>query len=120
MRQLRVLAAAVVSLAIAAAAVAAADATKVVAVQGTVDKFDKEVLTFSPRTSDGKFGKAVALQVTGTSKITTLIPQNRGGKTIYTQKDTDAKDLVAKQPIAVIYTDGPNPVLLTAVVQSEK
>ncbi len=85
--------------------------------QGTVDKVEKDSLTIRPRGPDGKFGKSIMLQVTGTSKITTLIPQTRAGKTVMTQKDTDAKEVQPKQKIAVIYTEGASPVLLSAVVQ---
>jgi hypothetical protein len=57
------------------------------------------------------------LRVTGTSKVTTLGQQVRSGKVVFTQKDTDVKELTAKQAIAVTYTTvkGDN-VLLTAVV----
>ena len=85
---------------------------------GTIDKVEKDSLTIRPRGPDGKFEKAVTLKLTGTSKISTLAPQTRGGKTVLTQKDTDAKDLKAKQTIAVIYTSGSaGTVLLAAVVQ---
>jgi hypothetical protein len=94
----------------------AADPTLMTA-QGTVDKVEKDSLTVRPRGPDGKFGKSLVLQLTGTTKITTLIPQSRAGKTVMTQKDTDAKDLQPKQAIAVIYAEGTPPVLLSAVVQ---
>jgi hypothetical protein len=99
----------------------AADPTLMTA-QGTVDKVEKDRLTIRPRGPDGKFGKSLVLQVTGTSKITTLIPQTRAGKMVMTQKDTDAKDVQPKQAIAVIYAEGAPSVLLSAVVQpaSEK
>ena len=57
--------------------------------QGTIDKVEKDSLTLRPRGPDGKFGKALVLKVTGTSKITTLAPQTRAGKVVLTQKDTD-------------------------------
>jgi hypothetical protein len=100
----------------------AADPPTLMTAQGTVEKVEKDSLTIRPRGPDGKFGKNLVLQVTGTSKVTTLLPQSRAGKLVMTQKDTDAKDLQPKQTIAVIYTEGTPPVLLAAVVQptSEK
>ena len=62
---------------------------------GAVDKFDKDVLTVKPRGADGKFQKALALKVTGTSKVTVLAPQKRGENVVFTQRDADAKDLHA-------------------------
>jgi hypothetical protein len=58
------------------------------------------------------------LKVTGTSRIATLIPQMRDKKLVMTQKDTDAKDLMAGQLISVIYATpkGQDPVLLSAVI----
>ena len=86
-------------------------------VSGLVEKVDKNSLTIRPRGADGKFGKSVVLKLTGTSKITTLGDQRRGGKVTLVQRDTDAKDLRKNQGIAVIYGTGPTgPVLLAAVV----
>jgi hypothetical protein len=99
-----------------ATAVAAADPT-VEAVQGVIAKIGKDTLTVSPRGPGGKFEKNVVLKMTGTSKIATLTFQMRAGKMVPVQKDTDAKDLAAKQPVAVLYTTvADSPVLLTAVV----
>jgi hypothetical protein len=86
--------------------------------QGTVDKADKENLTIKPRGADGKFQKSMTLKMTGTSRVTTLSPQNREGKQVLTQKETEAKDLQANQAIAVIYAEGEPPTLLSAVVES--
>jgi hypothetical protein len=84
---------------------------------GVVDKADKESLTVKPRGADGKFQKTLVLKVTGTSKVAVLAPQKRGDKVILTQREVDAKDLVAGQVIAVVYaeTGKDGSVLLTAV-----
>ena len=95
----------------------AADVTTVTTAKGTIDKVGKDSLTVRPRGPDGKFEKAVVLKVTGTSRITTLTFQTRGGKQVPVQKDTALKDLEAKQAIAVIYTTGADgSILLAAVV----
>jgi hypothetical protein len=92
-----------------------------VTAHGTVDKVDKETLAIRPRGPDGKFGKAVSLKLTGTSKVFTLAPQMRAGKLVLTQKETEAKELTANQTIAVIYaTAKDGPVLLSAVVLPAK
>jgi hypothetical protein len=90
-----------------------------VTARGKVQKADKEKVTFQPRDDAGKFGKAVTLSVTGTSRITTLIPQTRDKKQVMTQKEADAKDLMPGQLIAVIYATpkGQDPVLLSAVIE---
>lgn len=89
--------------------------------QGTVDKADKESLTIRPRAADGKFQKALTLKLTGTSRITTLVPQNRAGKVILTQRDAEAKDLESGLNVAIVYTTlKEGPVLLTAVVVPAK
>jgi hypothetical protein len=87
--------------------------------QGVVDKADKDTLMIKPRSADGRFQKAIALKLTGTSKVTVLTPQDRKGKVVLTQRDADAKDLTAGQTIAVIYTEAgkDGAVLLSAVVQ---
>jgi hypothetical protein len=97
-----------------------AQSVPVVTAHGKVQKADKETLTFQPRDDSGKFGKAVTLKITGTSRITTLVPQTKDKKQVMTQRDTDAKDLVAGQLISVIYATpkGQDPVLLAAVVQT--
>jgi hypothetical protein len=94
---------------------AADPAPPLMAAHGTVEKVEKDTLTIKPRGADGKFGKSLVLHLTGTSKVTTLIPQTREGKAVMTQKETDAKDLKPDQAIAVIYTGGEIPVLLSAV-----
>jgi hypothetical protein len=81
-----------------------------------VEKFEKDVLTIQPRGADGKFSKAVALKVTGTSKVTVLTVQSRGGKDVLTQKESEAKELKPKQAVAVIFAEvAGGPVLLSAV-----
>ena len=86
---------------------------------GVVEKADKESVVVKPRGADGKFQKSITLHVTGTSKVTILTPQKRADKAILTQRDADAKDLVAGQVIAIIYAEGgkDGPVLLSAVAQ---
>jgi hypothetical protein len=85
---------------------------------GSVDKVEKDTLTIRPRGPGGKFEKNLALNITGTSEITTLTSQKRAGKVVFVQKKTDAKDLQPNQTIAVIYTTGASgSVLLAAVVQ---
>jgi hypothetical protein len=93
--------------------------TPLLTASGTIAKMDKDSLTIKPRGPDGKFGKDLQLTLTGTSKFTTLTSQHRSGKLVIVQKDTEAKDLQAKQSITIIYTMGPaGPVLLSAIVQA--
>jgi hypothetical protein len=102
----------------AAARTTAADPPPLLLAQGMVEKVDKDTLTVKPRGPDGKFGKSLALKITGTSKLTTLQPRMQKGAVVVTQKDTDAKDLQPKQTIALVYTMVKSgPVLLAAVVQ---
>ena len=84
---------------------------------GVVEKADKESLTLKPRGTDGKFQKALTLKVTGTSKVAVLAPQKRGDKVVLTQREIEAKDLVAGQPVAVVYAEAgkDGAVLLSAV-----
>jgi hypothetical protein len=101
-----------------AAVAAAQTAPPLLTAHGTVDKVSKTSITLRPRSAEGKFEKALVLKVTGTSRLTTLVPQVRAGKTVLTQKDTDLKDLEAKRTIAVIYTKvKEGNVLLVGVVQ---
>lgn len=83
---------------------------------GTVGKFEKDTLTIS--TVD-KNKKTISFKITGTSKFHLMAPQVRSGKTVITQRASEATDLTAGQSIAVIYTvvDKEN-VLLTAVTKS--
>lgn len=101
------------------AAPAAAGAS-VSAARGTVMKADKDSLTIRPRGADGRFDKELTLRLTGTSRITQLSFQIRGGKSVALQQDTDLKSLNPDDAVAVIYTDAEGgPVLLSAVVQSK-
>jgi hypothetical protein len=95
-----------------------AEPIPVLTANGRVEKVEKNLLIVQPRAATGQFGKSVRLQLTGTSKITTLTAQTRGGKQVLVQRDTDAKDLKPRQPIAVIYATGKDgAILLSAVVQ---
>src|SRR5207237_89154 len=49
------------------------------AASGIVDKVDKDALTVQPRGAGGKFGKKVVLKITGTSKVTIVSQEKRGG-----------------------------------------
>jgi hypothetical protein len=108
----------VLGLLLAAGWLAAAEPPPLVPAQGMIDKVDRETLTVRPREADGRFGKTVALKLTGTSKVTTVTVTMRAGKPVLTQKDTEPRDLQPKQAIAFVYTTlGDQAVLLTAVVQ---
>ncbi len=109
---------ALVVLVLAAARAAAADPPPLLVAQGSVEKVDKGTLTVKPRGADGKFGKNLVLKVTGTSKVTTLMPRMQKGGMILTQKEMDVQDLQPKQTIAIVYTMlKDSPVLLTGVAQ---
>jgi hypothetical protein len=95
----------------------AQDGPSLATAQGNIDKVDKESLTVRPRGPDGKFEKSLVLKLTGTSKITTLSYRKQGTKMVAVQKDTEVKELMPKQTVALIYTSGPDgAVLLSAVV----
>src|SRR5882757_4545244 len=63
------------------------------AARGTMVKLEKDNLTIKPRGADGRFEKELTLQVTGTSRVTQLSFQNRGGKIVAVQQDTQPKSL---------------------------
>jgi hypothetical protein len=87
------------------------------AAHGQVVKADADAVTVRPRGADGRFEKELVLQVTGTTKVTQLTVQTRGGKPVAVQQDTDAKSLQPQQEISVIYAPvGDGLVLLSAVV----
>ncbi len=87
------------------------------AVHGTVVKADQDSVTVKPRGESGRFEKELVLQVTGTTKVTQVTIQNRGGKSVAVQQDADVKSLQPQQAIAAIYADvGGGQVLLSAVV----
>ena len=102
---------------LAVAVADAQDAAPLLTAHGTVEKADKDALTFKPRAADGKFQKAVTLKVTGTSKVTVLAPQTREGKVVLTQREAAAQDLAPGQAVAVIYAEAgkDGAVLLSAV-----
>jgi hypothetical protein len=120
MLKLRVIAVVLAIVLFAAPGLAADDAPALLIAKGVIDKVEKESLIIRPRGADGKFEKTLTLKLTGTSKISTLITQKRGGKVVNVQRDTEAKDLQPKQGIAIIYTIGSaGTVLLAAVAQPE-
>ena len=88
--------------------------------KGMVEKADKQAVTVQLHGAGGKFGKKVALKITGTSKLTMLSREKRGGKLVPVQREIDAKDLEPNQPIAVIYSGTTEAILLSAVVQRAK
>jgi len=109
---------ALVVMVLLAAQALTADPPPLLTASGAVDKVDNDTLTMKQRGPDGRFGKNLVLKVTGTSKVTTLLPQMRKGSLVLTQRDTEVKDLQPKQNIAVVYTlMNDSPVLLTAVAQ---
>ena len=94
------------------------EAPSVLAAQGAVEKVEKDALTVKTRGPDGKFGKSLVLKLTGTTRVTTLATRAQAGKVVMTQKETEAKDLLPKQAVAVIYAEvGGETVLLSAVAQ---
>ena len=96
---------------------AAADTPALATAHGTIERVEKESLTLKIRGADGRFAKPLVLKVTGTSRVATLSTQNRSGKIVLTQKDTELKTLEPKQTIAVIYAgEGEEATLLSAVV----
>jgi hypothetical protein len=99
------------------AALAAGQEVPLLTASGTVEKADKDSLTIKPRAADGTFQKALALKVTGTSKVAVLTPQKREGKVVLTQREAAAADLTPGQPVAVIYSEAgkDGAVLLSAV-----
>jgi Cu/Ag efflux protein CusF len=120
MLRIQTAAALAASLLLAHMAFAADEAPRVQTVQGTIEKVDKETLTIKHRPADGKSEKSMTFKLTGTSRFSTLSTQKRGDKIVLVQKDTEVKNLAAKQPIAVIYaTNAGDHVLLAAVVQAD-
>jgi hypothetical protein len=113
--------AAVVALSLSLALAAAQEPPALQTARGAVVKVEKEALTVKPRDAAGKFLPDLRLRLTGTSRVTTLGVQERGGKTVLSQKDTNASALQPKQTVAVIYAAaGTDLVLLSAVVQPDK
>src|SRR5262249_55462937 len=89
-----------------------------VAAHGEVVKASRDALTVRPRSASGRFEKEMELHVTGTSRVSVLTVQERGGKPVFVQQEAQATDLKPGQAVAVIYAAGPGgPVLLTAVAR---
>jgi len=95
---------------------AADESPSLATASGIVDKVGKDTLSIRPRGPDGKFEKGLVLKLTGTSKITTVTIEKRGAKTVPVQKDTEAKELKAKQAVTVIYTSSQDGLVLLAAV----
>jgi hypothetical protein len=93
----------------------AGDTPSLLTASGNVVKVEKDKLTIQPRGEGGKFGKNLVLRLTGTSKVTVLTEQKRGGKMVPVQNEISAKELQTNQHIAVIYNGAKNAVLLSAV-----
>jgi hypothetical protein len=90
--------------------------------QGKVEKVDKEkeTLTIQPIVDGKPKGQPIVLKLTGTTQVSTVSTKEMGGKTIFFQRETDKRDLMPGQVIAVVYSSLPKgdmPVLLSAVVQ---
>lgn len=84
--------------------------------RGEVAKVGRDSVVIKPRGADGRFEKELTLHVTGTTKVSVVTMQTRGGKPVSVQQDTDVRELRPQQPIAVIYVEGPSgAVLLSAV-----
>jgi hypothetical protein len=98
-------------------ALAGGNAVTLATAAGSVEKAEKDALTLQPRGADGKFGKRLVLKLTGSSKLTVVSQEKRGGKLVPVQREVEAADLAAGQLIAVIYTGGAEPILLSGVVQ---
>src|SRR5262245_53016579 len=97
----------------------AADPPPLSVAEGKVQKVEKDLLSFQPRGMDGRYGKSIALKITGTSNLSSVSTQERAGKAVLVQREIKASDLKANQLVAVIYSSPPkgDPVLLAAVAQ---
>ena len=86
-----------------------------VAVVGTVEKCDKELVTI---TLADKAKKAVDLKITGTSNFFIIAKQLRAGKAVLAQRKAKAADLAKGQAIAAIYAEADKEfILLNAVIR---
>ena len=93
-----------------------AEPPALVTASGLVEKADKDSLTIRPRGPEGRFGKSMTLKATGTSRVTILTEQKRGGKLTVVQREVETKELQKNQAVAVIFaTAADGPVILTAV-----
>lgn len=89
------------------------------AASGVVGKATANVLIVHPRGSDGRFGQSITLKTRGTSGVTVVSTEKRGGKATLVQRTMAVHDLQAKQPVAVIYAAlGDENVLLSAVAEA--
>ena len=95
-------------------------APSLVTAHGAVVKADRENLTLKPRGADGRFEKELVLQVTGTSRISTLSTRTQGGRQVMVQQDGDAKDLQPDQAVAVIYAQGASGLVLLSAIALPK
>src|SRR5207237_9893487 len=86
-------------------------------VTGAVVKANARLVIVRPRLPDGQSGKAVVLKVRGTSRLTALRSEPRGGQLAAVQRAVEPAALMPNWIVAAIYTvaDG-EAVLLTAVV----
>jgi hypothetical protein len=114
----RLLVLAVIVLAGPGLASAPAESLPLASAQGDVDKVSADSLVIRPRSSAGKFEKALTLKVTDSSRVTVLRSRKLAdGRIVAVQNDFNIKDLKAKQHIAVVYTTlKEGNVLLSAVV----
>jgi hypothetical protein len=95
-----------------------AEEPKLQTLQGVVGKVEKDAIVVHHKVE--KSDKSTTIKLTGTSRFSSLSTRKNGDKIVLVQKDIDAKALVEKQPISLIYaTNGGDHVLLTAVVQAE-
>src|SRR4051794_30733770 len=117
MRLIHALAVVLAGMSLVGAACAGGQGIALESVHGAVDKGDKETLTIQTRGPAGQFGKKLTLKLTGTSKLTAVALEKRGGKMVPVQRDVEAQDLESGQAIAVIHSGGADPVLLAGVVQ---
>src|SRR6266481_658553 len=102
---------------LAAARSPAADAPLATA-HGRVVKANAKVVILRPPAQGGGLGDAIVLKLTGTSRVTVVTIQQRGGQPVAVQRDVEAKDLQPDQIIAAIYTVvDQDKVLLSAAVQ---
>jgi hypothetical protein len=116
MKRLALIAVAWACLGLVGYALAGGTVPSLMSSSGAVVKVEKDTLTFQPHVAKGEFGRNIELKLTGTSKLTLLTEEKRGGKLVPVQREIEAKDLHAKQHLAVIYTtEAKELVLLSAV-----
>lgn len=86
---------------------------------GLVGKATANVLIVRPRGADGRFGHTVTVKVRGTSGVTVVSIETRGGKPTLVQRTMAVHQLQPNQPVAVIYAAlGDENVLLSAVTHA--